>query len=127
MADPPATPTGLARHVDELRHCHDVGQTYDEIRYAIGVVRRVIDRPAPLFYAGPCDQCDTTCTAAPTNTAARPVAEIRCRDCGSRYDTFERRAWLLRAAEDGLATGTEIAAALPGIYGQPTSVNTIRT
>lgn len=116
----------LAGHIVSVRQCQDAGELVDEVRYAIDQVRRAIDRPADLFYGGPCETCkhDLYCGA---DQHGRPaVSVIRCNDCGATYDTTERRAWLLKAAYDHIATATEIAQAVPSLYGQRIPVDTIR-
>ncbi|MGH3567181.1 MAG: hypothetical protein ACRDRH_14350 [Pseudonocardia sp.] len=46
---------------------------------------------------------------------------------GQQYNTVRRENWLLSRAEDRLATVTEIAQAIPALYGTEISVNTIRS
>jgi hypothetical protein len=116
----------LACHIVYVRQCGDAGELVDEVRYAINQVRRAIDLPPDLFYGGPCDTCgaDLYCGA---DRQGRPTASvIRCRECHQRYDVADRRAWLLNEARDYLATATEIAQALPAMYGHDLSVNTVR-
>jgi hypothetical protein len=116
----------LASHIVYVRQCTDGGELVDEVRYAIAQVRRAVDRPPDLWYAGPCDTChrDVYCGA---DTHGRPaVSVIRCHECGTTYDTRDRRAWLLAQATDRIATATEIAQAVPSLYGQRIPVDTIR-
>jgi hypothetical protein len=51
---------------------------------------------------------------------------ITCRACGHQHGAAERREWLLRAAEDRLATAGEISQAVPALYGHDIRIGTIR-
>jgi hypothetical protein len=116
----------LATHIVYVRQLADAGELIDEIRYAIDQVRRAIDRPPDLSYAGPCDGChaDLYCEADQYGHPTESV--IRCHQCRCTYDIADRRDFLLNEARDYLATATEIAQALPALYGHDLSVNTIR-
>lgn len=117
----------LATHIDGVRQTDEAAALFEEVRYAIDQAVRVIDQPPQLFYAGPCDGCGADLYCG-TDDHGRPrAAFITCRTCGDRYDTAKRRAWLLNAAEDRLATATEIAQAIPALYGRQINVNTIRS
>jgi hypothetical protein len=123
--DPWTHARALAMLMDRARFMPDAGQLVAEVRYAVREARKVIDRPPPLFYAGPCE-CgrDLYCRA---DDRGRPVAAvIRCQACRAQYDTTQRRAWLLDLVEDRIATVTEIARALPAVYGQPIRLGTLR-
>lgn len=123
--DPWTHARALATLLDRARYMPDAGQLVDEVTYAVREARKVIDRPPPLFYAGPCE-CgrDLYCRA---DDRGRPVATIiRCQACRAQYDTTQRRAWLLDLVEDRIATVTEIARALPAVYGHPIRLNTLR-
>jgi hypothetical protein len=124
------TPQAMSRwlviNVPSVRQSDEAAELHAEVLYAIGQVRRAIDQPPPLCYRGPCDQCgvDLYCAA---DHRGRPVAAvIKCRVCGSQYDTAKRETWLLSRADDRLATATEIAQALPALYGQQIRPGTIR-
>lgn len=111
----------LRPRVGWLRH-HPAGSVaLDEIRDAVRAARRVIDRPADLLYAGPCQRCDVDLyarTEADFVTCPNP-------ECRTTYDVGELRAWLLKSAEDVLATATEISRALTR-YAQPITPSAIR-
>jgi hypothetical protein len=119
----------LRRHPadpDPQRGHGGAAQMADEIRYAVGQVRRVIDRPPDLFYGGPCDGCrqDLYCGA---DSRGWPTAVvITCRTCARVYDAAERRAWLLESVRDRLAPAAEISQAVPALYGQEIRAGTIR-
>jgi len=96
----------------------------DEIRYAVAEARRVVDRPGDLIYAGPCLACGTDLYARPG------AAVVRCRcstpDNPVRYFVADRRAWMLDAVSDRLATAAEIARALSTLM-YPIAPELIRT
>ncbi len=64
--------------------------------------------------------CGTDLYAMPGDT------QVTCPACGARYDVAERRAWLLDAAEDRLATTTEIARAITTLAGQDLTTERLR-
>jgi hypothetical protein len=113
----------LRPHVGWLRY-HEAGQeAVDEICDAVAAVRRVIDRPAERLYAGPCD-CGVDLYAR------LEASYVTCRadaheDGPLVWPVEERRRWLLRSAEDVLATTAEISRALTR-YQQPVTPEMIR-
>lgn len=115
----------LATSLDAVRQMPDGGQLVGEIRYAVGVARDVIDRPPSTFYAGPCE-CGTDLYCRADDHGRPAVSVIRCRECGAQYDTTQRRGWLLDLVEDRIAPLSEIARALPAVYGRPIRFGTLR-
>lgn len=120
---PPHTLTGLAAwlrpRVGWLRHHHDGQRAQQEILSAVRAARAAVDRPAERLYAGPCDECGE-------DMYGRPGARIvECPPCELVYEVEARRQWLLRSAEDVLATATEIARAITRL-GQPVTPEAIR-
>ncbi|MEU9839727.1 hypothetical protein AB0C69_10955 [Actinomadura sp. NPDC048032] len=115
--------TGLAAwirpRVGWLRHHHRAPEYLDIALEAARVARRAVDRPAELLFAGPCDECGEDMYAHPA------AAYVECTHCDLVYEVTDRRAWLLRSAEDTLATTTEIARAISA-YGQPLTPEAIR-
>lgn len=123
---PPTEPGKLAQlavwlrpRVGWLRH-HPRGQTaFDEITAAVANARRAVDRPPERTYVGSCDNCAE-------DMYVRPGASVViCPGCDELYDVETRRRWLLTAAEDVLATATEIARAVTNL-GQPVTAEMIR-
>ncbi|MDT7683995.1 MAG: hypothetical protein QOG57_4305 [Pseudonocardiales bacterium] len=51
----------------------------DEVRYAVGVTRRAIDRPPERVYLGPCDRCTHDLYASPGDPA------VICGECNTTY------------------------------------------
>jgi hypothetical protein len=127
MYRPPALPpTGIAPlaawlrpHVGWLRHHHDAVRAFTEITDAAHAARAAVDRPAERLYAGPCDECGEDMYG---RVGARMV---ECPPCQLVYEIEARRQWLLRSAEDVLASATEIARAITRL-GQPVTPEAIR-
>jgi hypothetical protein len=81
-------------------------QLFDEIAHVVAEVRRVIDRPPDLIYAGPCD-ADTDDGSCPDHLYARPShTTVRCRTCRAQHDVAERRNWMIGYAADLRVTAT---------------------
>jgi hypothetical protein len=92
----------LAGQVGWLRHRPDAGTVLEELRAAVGQLRRVVDRPPDRQIVGVCE-CGEHLYGVP----GRPVA--RCRGCGRDYDVESSRAGLRAYAEGLLLTAAEIA------------------
>ncbi|WP_067171158.1 hypothetical protein [Microtetraspora niveoalba] len=109
-ATPGAMAVWLLRHQRQLLGRATADEAVDEIREAVRLARRAIDRPPSLWYAGPCGVggCDADLYAR------HGSAIIRCRACYATHDTAARETWLLRQATHHLGTATEIARALTG-------------
>lgn len=94
---------------------HDIAaDAIDELTSAVAHCHRLVDRPADRWFAGPCNECDTDLYA---KAGSRSVT---CKGCGLVYDVAERREWLWNAAQDHLATASEIARAVV-VWGNPTA------
>jgi hypothetical protein len=102
----------LHLHIDHIPKRPDAWIMACDITAITRAAERVIDRPADLTYAGPCDHCGADLYAR----LGTPL--VYCRMCQARYDVQARRAWLLNAVEDTLANATMIARALTSL-GRP--------
>lgn len=113
----------LRPRVGWLRY-HEAGQeAVDGICDAIAAVRRCVDRPPEKLYAGPCD-CGLDLYAR--LDAAYVTCKAEAHEDGPLvWPVEERRAWLLRSAEDVLATSLEISRALTRLS-QPVTTSKIR-
>jgi ribosomal protein L37AE/L43A len=109
----------IAAHVWWLRHRPEAPEAYSDLIIADLQLERVIDRPAPLKYAGPCNVCRKDLYAR------EGAAMVTCRPCGMDYDMDGRREWLLEAAEDRLERASLIAQAVTDL-GSPISADRIR-
>lgn len=97
--------TGVVQHPECVELLHELRASVDE-------VTRIIDRPPDQWYAGQCSAA-TERGACTTDLYAREgQAIVRCPACKTEHDVAQRRAVLLRAVEDVLATATEIARAV---------------
>lgn len=125
----------LVDQVEWLRHQRDALQTFDEIRSAVRALRRVVDRPADSWWAGPCNELVTDVADEDTRTvgtecgadlyAPTGAETIRCRSCGASYDASARRDWLLGEAQDVLGHAEMVAGALVR-YGLDITSATVR-
>lgn len=119
--DPIAAAAGyLAGELEWLRHQRYAVEALRDIAAAHRVILAVVDPPAGRRYLGPCraavgaDECGADLYA---RDGARHAA---CRECGTRHEVAERRAWLDQEARRWSYTAAEIAEA----YG--IRANTIR-
>lgn len=101
----------LAAHLDEIRARPCSAELVHEARAAVRVAWRAVDRPAARTYGGPCDECGAEITGTPG------VATMACRGCGRVHDAAARRAYMLDALREHLATAAEIAGGLGELYG----------
>lgn len=106
----------LAGHVDWFRHRPDGPALLEEVLLAAKAVVRLIDRPEPTWFAGPC-WAATTDHLGPKVCGAELYAKasagfVECPACGAQHDVAVRRRWLLEEAEDRLAHAALIARAL---------------
>lgn len=146
----------IDRHLDQCLRHPQVGEILDELRDAVGRTRHVIDRAPTRWFAGACDLCGTAMYSRPEarrvycpNANCEMVTSDECggmpggvyhesgecpehTGCAVReyertwYDVDARRAWLLDAAQDYLATAVEATVAVPALAGIEINVNTLR-
>lgn len=102
----------LMWRIDGLSLSPDGPVAMGDITSAVAHGRRVIDRPADKWFAGPCNGTigDDECGRDMYVTPGKP--QVTCPACKSIHDVAARRTWLLEAAQDSLATATEIARAV---------------
>jgi hypothetical protein len=102
----------LLSEIPAIRRHPAVVELVDEITDAIRQARRAVDRPADRVYLGQCyvetpdeDGRQVMCLA---EIWARPNAsEVRCQVCLHEHPVSERRAWMLKRAEDTIVTVKE--------------------
>lgn len=117
----------LLEHADRIGVDPDAAQLVDEITYAIGQARRVVDHPPDLVYLGPCGpDCDSDLYLARQRDGWPSGVVVTCRACSTAHDAARRREWLMDAVRDRLATAGEISRAIPGLYGRAIHTGTIR-
>lgn len=114
---PAAMAAWLLLHIVDIAR-HEAGsEIVASVSGAIERAERIVDRPADRIYAGPCDGCGEDLYGR------LGAAVVHCW-CRMQYDVVARRDWLLWAAEDVLATATDIARAVTRL-GEPISVERI--
>lgn len=86
----------LLVQVERVRQHEAASECVDEITAAVRNARRVIDRPAVMRYAGPCDVCGTDLLAA------AHLEAVTCRECGAEYWVADRQAWMRDRLDDHL-------------------------
>lgn len=121
----------LLRWSDWLRVSPDGPEALDELLDLEERLRKLVDRPAERWFAGPCGAeiahagqnggqggsgerqsiggylvCDEPLYARTER------GNVECRVCGATYDIGERRAWLLTYAENQVAQASLIARAI---------------
>lgn len=111
----------LLGHADWIRTQHWAPEILDELTDLAGQLRRMVDRPAEKWFAGPCDHCKRDLYA---KTGA---AVVECKECQVTYDVQERRGWLLDQINDQLFTAAEIARAVSWLGSDPLTPERIRT
>lgn len=96
----------LATQVGWLAHRPEGVEGFDELGAIAGYLERMVDRPMPTVYAGPCDVCGRGMYAR----KGSPV--VRCTPCDLEYDVPAREKWMLDQVDDRLATAVELSRAL---------------
>ena len=108
-----------AEYVWWLRHRPEAPEAFKDLTLASRDLEHVIDRPAPMKYAGPCNVCRKDLYVR------EGAAQVECRPCGMVYDMGQRREYLLECAEDRLERAAYIARAVTDL-GSPISADRIR-
>lgn len=109
--DPAGCAAWLAAHLDEIRAWPCSAEAVHETRVVVRVAWRAVDRPAARVYGGPCEVCGAEVAGTPG------AATMACRGCGAAHDAAARRAYVLDALREHLATAAEIAGGLGEVYG----------
>lgn len=123
--DLPAMAWWLLARVERLVMHLAAEEVVDEVCSAVRSATRLIDRPAPLWFAGPCD-APVDGPRCGVDLYARPDApKVRCRECGAEYDVAARKAWMLDAIEDALFPAAHAAHVLTSL-GWPCTGERIR-
>lgn len=112
----------LAGQTGWLRMRPECDEALDELHDVARQVRRVVDSPPVLWYAGPCWTNDEHGQRCETDLyAATGATWVTCRECGASHDGDERRQWLLGQARNTLAHAGLIATALSALGHEVTS------
>lgn len=117
----------LSRLPSLLAMLPGAGQMVQEITRLTDSVSRMVDRSPDRVYLGICSEV-TDGIQCPEDLYALPTrATVRCRTCGTEHHIEARRAILLAAVDDQLATAVEVSRALPGLIREDLNVNTVRS
>lgn len=117
----------LAGHVGWLRMQQHAAEAFDELHDVVRTLRRTVDSPPALWYAGPCWQPDEEGTrCAQEMYAVTEARTVRCRQCGTEHDADERKAWLIAQARDVDTYAGHLASALAAL-GYEIPAGTIRS
>lgn len=121
----------LGGQLDWIRHQQHAMRVLNELRDAVKALRRAVDRPGDVWYAGPCsgfvtDEYSGQQRYCGVDLYPPTGAEIIvCRQCGATYDRHTRLGELLVHVEDTLAHAEWIARALAG-WGHAITAATVR-
>lgn len=102
----------LRARVDHVRNHADGAQLADELARITDRATRLVDRPPERWYAGVCSAPTDDGDCAQDLYAATSAGLVPCPRCKTVHDIAKRRAVLLHAAEDVLATASEAARAI---------------
>ena len=121
---PTDTVTGCCRyllgHADWIRTQHWAGDILDELDHLEAQLKRMVDRPADKWFAGPCHGCERDLYAK------EGAAVVTCHECDREYDVAARRLWLLEMAHERLFTAAELARALSWLGSEPLTGERVR-
>lgn len=92
----------LLDSIDPIRRHPAVVELVDEVLDAIRLARRTIDRYADRQYLSVCRAVQGGVECTEELWASPAATEVTCRVCGTEYEVAERRAQLLKLAEDML-------------------------
>lgn len=101
----------LARNVNAIAAGEDAGDCFADVHAAIGGVLRVINRPIPPRFCGPCPAPhpdDEARRCGEALMASREAARVRCRACGADHDVDARLHALLTEVDHWRFTAAEI-------------------
>lgn len=106
----------LLERVERLRHHEAAGEAVRDITGAVQHALRIVDRPPERWYAGICGADLADHDWCHEDLYARVGAVlVQCPACAAVWDVAERRAWLLKQAEDVLAHAALIAQSLSAL------------
>lgn len=111
----------LHAHASEIARFEDAGEFAETLERLASEAAAVIDRPADMWFAGPCPQCGADLYAT------EGAGQVKCRECGEAYDVATQRDRLLAAVDDVLATAAEISRAvhLTGVTVTPSKITNL--
>lgn len=96
----------LHAHAGDIARSPDAGEFAATLERLIAEATAVIDRPADMWFAGPCPTCEADLYAM------EGASQVKCRLCRMTVDVAAQRERLLSAVDDVLATAGEISRAV---------------
>lgn len=120
-----AMSTWLAANVSAIASSDDAGLCYREIDRHVGRIMRIVNRPSPPRFCGPCPHpvdgraCDTRLMAN------RAATEVRCPTCESVHKVADLLADLLERIDHMSFTAADVLLIFTGL-GEPLSPRTFR-
>ena len=116
----PACCVYLLGHADWVRSQHWAPEILDELVDVEKQLKRMVDRPRDNWYAGPCSEC------AKVLYAEVGAFEVKCGDCNLTFPVRDRRAFLLKDAEDRLVPAALLARAVSWLGENPLTSAKVR-
>jgi hypothetical protein len=128
----------LLQNVNSIAQDEGAAQTYDELTWLAGKIKRTVDLPAERdVFLGYCEavsvaydfqdghvvQSERPCGMK--LTAPRNAADMTCDGCGTVYDTYQRFTELVARADDKVLPVEDVVSALAWT-GVPAKVEVIR-
>lgn len=118
--DVPSVCRYLLRHADWVRSQMWAPEILDELTYTAEQLRRMVDRPADRWYAGPCNDCGKAMYAQVG------ALEVVCKDCNYTTQVRDRRTVLLKEAAEKLVPAALIARAVSWLGEDPLTSAKVR-
>ena len=115
----------LANNVNAIAADESAGAIFNDIQNAVDSIERMINRPIPPRYAGP---CPTMTDNGPCDTALladRKATEVTCPSCAITHDieTIESELW--ERVDEWLLSSSELHLVME-YFGEPVPASTIR-
>lgn len=118
----------LARHVDAIAADESAGDCFDEVYAHIAHILRVINRPVPPRFCGPCPSPsvdDDTRQCGTALMAKRDAIEVRCPECKNSHNIEELILRLVNEVDHWRFTRAEILLIM-GTLGEPLNERTFQ-
>lgn len=110
----------LLGHADWIRSQMWAPEILDELIDVEKQLKRMVDRPRESWYAGPCSDCEKVLYAEVG------AFEVQCKDCNLAFPVKDRRAFLLKDAEDRLVPAALLARAVSWLGEDPLTSAKVR-
>lgn len=116
----------LAANIHLLAKHESAGQAFQEIHHAVDTIDRVINRPVPARYCGPCPALLTDGSSCDTALLTdRKNSEVTCWSCKTLHNIDSIEAQLWERVDEWLLTPHEIHLVME-YFGEPLPPSTFR-